>query len=96
MVMTTIYCICGMGFGTSLMLKMAISDILGKHNIDADVSAWDLGSAKGVKTDLFVMSEDMKNNVEGLEGKIVFVKDMTNEKEIEDVLLRALKSMGKI
>lgn len=94
--MVTIYCICGMGFGTSLMLKMTISDILEKRNIRADVSAWDLGSAKGVKTDLFIMSEDMKNNVDGLDGKIVFVKNMTDEKEVEDVLINALKEMGKI
>jgi PTS system ascorbate-specific IIB component len=85
-----------MGFGTSLMLKMTISDILEKRNIRADVSAWDLGSAKGVKTDLFIMSEDMKNNVDGLDGKIVFVKNMTDEKEVEDVLINALKEMGKI
>ena len=94
--MISIYCICGMGFGTSLMLKMTIDDILGKHKIRADVSAWDLGSAKGVKADLFVCSQDMKNNVEGLTGKMAFIKDITNEKEVEDTLLKTLKDMGKI
>jgi len=94
--MLTIYCICGMGFGTSLMLKMTIEDILAKHKIKADVSAWDLGSAKGVKADLFVMSDDMKNNVEGVEGKKAFIKSLTDEKEVEEKLLRVLKEMGKI
>jgi PTS system ascorbate-specific IIB component len=85
-----------MGFGTSLMLKMTICDILERRKIHADVSAWDLGSAKGIKADLFIMSEDMKNNADGLAGKIVFVKNMTDEKEVEDVLMSALKEMGKV
>ena len=92
----TIYCICGMGFGTSLMLKMTIDDILEKHGIKADVAAWDLGSAKGVKADLFIMSEDMKNNVEGIEGRLAFIKSMTNVKEVEETLMCVLKELGKI
>lgn len=92
--MVKIYCICGMGFGTSLMLKMNIDDILTAHKIPADISAWDLGSVKGVKGDLYVMSEDMKNNVEGIEGKIIFIKNITDEKEVEEVVLGALREMG--
>ena len=91
---TQIYCICGMGFGTSLMLKMTIDDVLDARGIHADVAAWDLGSVKGVKGDLFVMSDDMKNNVEGIEGKIVFVKNITDEKEVEQVVMAALEELG--
>lgn len=93
--MATIYCICGMGFGTSLMLKMTIDDILTARGLRADICAWDLGSAKGVKADLFVMSDDLKNNVEGIEGKIVFIKNITDEKEVEQVVIGALKEMGE-
>ena len=91
--MLSIYCICGMGFGTSIMLKIAIDDVLAEHKIKADVSAWDLGSAKGVKGDLFVMSSDMKKNVDGIEGKIVFVNNLTDEGEVADVVLKAIKEL---
>jgi PTS system ascorbate-specific IIB component len=83
-----------MGFGTSLMLKMTIDDILTEHKIKADVSAWDLGSAKGVKGDLFVMSEDMRKNVDGIQGKMVFVKSITDEKEVAEVVLAAIKELN--
>jgi len=83
-----------MGFGTSLMLKMTIDDILAAHSIDAEASAWDLGSAKGVKGDLFVLSDDMRNNVDGIQGKIVFIKNLTDEKEVEEVVIGALKELG--
>lgn len=93
---TTIFCICGMGFGTSLMLKMTIDDVLDARGIHADVAAWDLGSVKGVSGDLFVMSEDMKNNVDGIEGKIVFIKNITDEVEVEQVVMDALKDLGAV
>lgn len=92
--MVSILCVCGMGFGTSLMLKMTIDDILAANKIKAEVTAWDLGSVKGCKADLFVLSEDMKHNVEDLIGKVVFVKDLTNEKEVEEVVLGALKELS--
>jgi len=43
--------VCGMGFGTSLMLKMTVDDILNEKGIKADVSALDVGSAKGRNAD---------------------------------------------
>jgi len=91
--MLSIYCICGMGFGTSLMLKMTIDDVLTENKIRADVNAWDLGSAKGVKGDLFVMSSDMRKNVDGMEGKMVFVNNITDEKEVADVVLKAIREL---
>lgn len=83
--------VCGMGFGTSLMLKMTIEDILAKENIKAEIDAWDLGSVKGRTADLFVASEDMKSNFQDIEGKIVFIKNLTDVEEIREKVLKAIK-----
>ena len=86
--------VCGMGFGTSLMLKMTIEDILKQNNIsDAQVDAWDLGSVKGRTADLFVASEDMKSNFTDIEGKIIFINNLTDEKEIKEKVLEAVKKI---
>ncbi|MCG8485780.1 MAG: PTS sugar transporter subunit IIB [Clostridia bacterium] len=86
--------VCGMGFGTSLMLKMTIEDILKQNNIsDAQVDAWDLGSVKGRTADLFVASEDMKSNFTDIEGKIIFINNLTDEKEIKEKVLEAVKNI---
>ncbi len=86
-----IVCVCGMGFGTSLMMKMSIDDILGgEEKIDAQVDAWDLGSVKGRTADLFVASEDMRSNFSDIEGNIVFINNMTNTDEIREKVLKAI------
>jgi PTS system ascorbate-specific IIB component len=87
----TIITVCGMGFGTSLMLKMTIDDILSENGIKAQVSAWDLGSIKGQKADLYVASEDMKSNLKDIEGKIIYIKNLVDTKEITEKLLEAIK-----
>ena len=39
--------VCGMGFGTSLMVKMAIDDLLSEIGFDAEVEASDVRSSRG-------------------------------------------------
>lgn len=82
--------VCGMGFGTSLMMKMTIDDILKQENIKADVAAWDLGSVKGRTADLFVASEDMRSNFTDIEGNIIFIKNMTDVDEIREKIMKEI------
>lgn len=79
-----IYTVCGMGFGTSLMVKMTIDDILEKHSIKANVEAIDMGSAKGVTADLFVTSNDMKGSFPEVDKPIIYLNNMTDKTEIEE------------
>ena len=81
-----IYTVCGMGFGTSLMVKMTIDDILAEEGIKADVEAIDMGSAKGVSADLFITSNDMKGSFPEVEQPIIYLENMTDKKEIEQKL----------
>jgi len=48
--------VCGMGFGTSLMLLMTIKDIGKKHHVAVEGEAVDLGSYKGKPCDLIAAS----------------------------------------
>jgi len=83
--------VCGLGIGTSLMLKMTIQDILSEAGISADVDAWDAGTVKGRSADLFVVSADLRSTLEGVQGKVVFIKSITDVKEIREKVLGALK-----
>lgn len=79
-----IYTVCGMGFGTSLMVKMTIDDILTEKGVKADVEAMDMGSAKGSSADLFVTSKDMKGSFPEVEQPVIYLDSMTDKKEIEE------------
>ena len=48
--------VCGMGFGTSLMLLMSVKESGRKYGITVEGEATDLGSYKGKSCDLIVAS----------------------------------------
>jgi galactitol-specific phosphotransferase system IIB component len=47
--------LCDMGFGTTIMLKLLIGDILKAEGIKAKVVPWDLGTFNGQQADIFGM-----------------------------------------
>jgi PTS system ascorbate-specific IIB component len=71
-----------MGFGTSLMVKMTIDDILKEMGKKADVEALDIGSVKGISADLFVTSLEMENSFPEVGAPVIYLRNMTDKKEI--------------
>ncbi|PTX53993.1 PTS system IIB component (L-Asc family) [Melghirimyces profundicolus] len=87
--------VCGMGFGTSLMVKMTIDDILNEVGFNAEVEASDIGSITGRVADLFVTSTEMQNQFSGIESDVIFLKNMTDKQEIREKLLTYLNHKAK-
>lgn len=85
--------VCGMGFGTSLMLKMTVDDILKEEGIKASVDAVDASSAKGSSADLIMASSDLKATLEGLDNPTVYIDNLIDNDEIKEKLLKKLKEM---
>ncbi|AEM77802.1 PTS system IIB component, L-Asc family [Thermoanaerobacter thermohydrosulfuricus] len=85
--------VCGMGFGTSLILKMAVDEILKKNGIAANVEACDLGSVKGKVADLVVSTSELESELKNLNFNIVFVKNAIDKKDIEEKVLEAIKKL---
>jgi len=86
--------ICGMGFGTSMMLKLFIDDIFKAEGITGhQIIPWDLGSFKGQQVDLVVAPTDMESHLKGSETKVVYIKNLVDKKEITEKLLKALKEL---
>ena len=56
--------VCGMGFGTSLMMLMTIQEIASKHGKKVEGEATDLGSYKGKPCDLIVASSEIAKQIE--------------------------------
>jgi len=84
--------VCGMGFGTSLMLKMTVDDILSEEGIKAEVSALDVGSAKGRTADLIMASADLESSLESVEIPKIYINNLTDTEEVRSKLLNELKS----
>ncbi len=85
--------LCGMGFGTSLILKMAIDAILRKHGLRAELLAWDLGSAKGQPADIVVAPRDMESHLRSFTAHVVLVDNLTDKAAIEAKLLPVIREL---
>lgn len=88
--------VCGMGFGTSLMVKMTIDDILNEIGFEAEVEASDVGSVKGKDADLVVSSAEMRHQLSDLESDVIFLNNMADKEEIREKLLAYLKEKGEL
>lgn len=82
--------VCGMGMGSSLVLKMAVDDILTEHGIQANVEACDLGSLDGRNADLVITTDGLKAQVEPKGYKTIYIHNVIDKPGIEKVLMEAL------
>lgn len=76
--------VCGMGFGTSLMLFMTIQDIGKKYNIKITGEACDLGSYKGKPCDLIVASSEIAQQIKSEDIPVLGISNLLDKNDIEE------------
>ncbi len=86
--------LCGMGFGTSMMLKLFIDDILKAESIKAEVVPWDLGTFKGQKADIVVAPLDMESHLRSTPAKVVLIRNLVDKAEVRTKVLEAIRSLS--
>jgi PTS system ascorbate-specific IIB component len=67
--------LCGMGFGTSMMLKLS----------------WDLGTFKGQQADIVVAPTDMEMHLKSANARVVLIRNLVDKKEIKEKVLKAIE-----
>jgi PTS system ascorbate-specific IIB component len=82
-----------MGFGTSMMLKLFIDDILKAEGLKAEVVPWDLGSFKGNKVDIVVAPTDMESHLRSEKAKVVLIRNLVDKTEIKTKVLEAIRNL---
>jgi len=78
--------VCGMGLGTSLMMKMNIESVLKKLGKSAQIDNVDLGSIKGVDADLIIASKEMETRLNSLKCPKIFINNLIDQSELEQKL----------
>jgi PTS system ascorbate-specific IIB component len=86
--------LCGMGFGTSMMLKLFIDDILKAEGIKAEVVPVDLGSFKGAQADIVVAPVGMDSHLRGTTARVVLIKNLVDKAEIKTKVLEAISGLS--
>lgn len=86
--------LCGMGFGTSMMLALAIRKVLKEESITATVDPIDLGSFKSMQADIVVAPRDMERQMKGAKARVVLIDNLIDKEEIKTKVLAAINDGG--
>jgi len=83
--------ICGMGFGTSMMLKLFIDEFLKAEGVKAETVPWDLSSFRGQQADIVVAPTDMAMHLKNTPAKVVLIRNLVDKNEIKEKVMQAVK-----
>lgn len=82
--------VCGMGIGTSIILKMNTDNALQQLGTYAETEASDISAARGAAAmaDLVLTSEELVEQLSGVDTPIEVIHNFTDVDEIKSVLER--------
>ena len=87
--------VCGFGIGSSLILKMAMDNVVNRHSIAADVEPMDITSVTEGVADLILTSREIGRQVEGkVSCPVVTINNFMDEQEIEHLTLPVLQTLS--
>ena len=88
-----IQCVCGFGCGSSLMLRMAVDDILKKHNLTADTFTGDVGTCLSNPCDVIFISRELAERiVDRASIPVIIIENFMDSKEVEEKVLSYMNS----
>lgn len=87
-----IVAVCGMGIGTSVLLKMNVEKVLAQMGITATVEAADMTTARsaGFDANIVMTTPDLVPMLGGLAAEIIEVQHFFDLEELETKLSKAL------
>lgn len=85
---------CGVGMGTSLLLRMYTEDVIKLLGVEARVQALDASQAKGSRADLILTSPALVEVCSGGKADVKVIKNFTDKEEIRSVLVEFFTSKG--
>ena len=86
--------VCGVGSGSSLILRMYVEDVLEELNVRYKVQAGQASEARGSKADIILCAHEFLNVTKGATAKVIPIKSFTNKDEIREALTSGLTELG--
>lgn len=88
--------VCGMGIGTSIILKMNAEKALERLGVDGEVEVADIGSARGAAAtaDVVLTSGELAEELGEVRAEVVVVDSFVDVDEIAGKLSAALRARG--
>ena len=87
---------CGVGMGSSLILRMYTEDVLKKLGVEASVEAIDAAQARGANAELILCSPALVATCTGGSAEAIGIHNFTDHDEIEEKLSDFLNRTGRM
>ncbi|WP_090236348.1 PTS sugar transporter subunit IIB [Lentibacillus halodurans] len=78
--------VCGLGQGTSLILKMNVEQALNDKGIQADVEHTDVSAASSMQADYIITSNELAESLVAHDAKVVIVNNYFDMDEINQAI----------
>lgn len=85
-----ILAVCGMGLGSSMVLKLTLGKVLAELGLKADIEVTDISSAKSQPADLIVTSAEFEKRLSDSRVPIIAIKNYVDKNEMKEKLLVVL------
>ncbi len=77
--------VCGLGVGSSLILKMTVEGAFKELGVRAKVEHWDMGTVRGRNADLIVTTTGFEKNF-AEQNNVVYIKNIVDKAEVKEKL----------
>lgn len=88
--MLKIITVCGLGVGSSLIMKMTVDSAARELGVKCDIEHWDMGTVNGKPHDLIITTEEFRKNFIN-QDNVIYLKNMVDVKEAKSKLEEYLK-----
>ena len=96
--MIKIGCVCGMGLGSGLLVKMGVDNVLNAAGFKEGTwqcEVLDVSTARQPGINIYVTTSEFSRNLKDLGAEVVEVMNLFNEKEIATKLVPVYKKVLK-
>lgn len=91
--MLKIITVCGLGVGSSLIMKITVDSALKILGVKGNIEHWDMGTVKGCNCDLMVTTEGFRKSFADQEN-VVYVNNIVDVEEMKTKLETYFKENG--
>ncbi|MGB9812890.1 MAG: PTS sugar transporter subunit IIB [Thermovenabulum sp.] len=84
---------CGVGMGSSLILKMMIEDVLKAEGISAQVENIDIGSIKSANADMVVVQSFHEDKVKDAAKVVVNIDNFLDKENLRKKVLEGINAL---
>ena len=86
-----IVCVCGLGMGSSLIMKMTVDKVVRELGIDAEIEHWDAGTVGSKEVDMIMTTEDFQERFADRQD-VVYLKNVVNAAEAKEKIKKYLET----